>query len=1098
MNENIFKALGVFIDAMRLFTISVLQKHFPDEPWEGVFFSRLSPGQQSSWNQALRQGTVPKNLIDYHNLTFLASAFRDELAEEMGDRNKTYRFGSCIGELQETRNKCQHYNEITPDERARAFSNMITVANMLGMRELRDEIDSLSHERAAAPVAVAAPAANGTDVIDIPDRGTALQPWFAVCTPNYDISNGMLDESTFAADLSEVARGTSAYEYGDAVTFFSKTYVTAGMREIISRVVRALSGEETENRVISLQTGFGGGKTHTLIALYHIAKNGTRLLAMPSLQGVLPQGQRAAFDSAKVAVFTNNSVDAMQGRQTPDGITIRTLWGQIAYEIGGKEGYEMVRTNDEARVAPSSAIMRPILERAGKSLILIDELADYCVKAAAVGVGNSTLYVQTNSFVQTLTETVAQVAGCVLIVTLPASATEVADSAIGTGILQTLEHRLTRIATAIKPVDDMDVYEVVRRRLFKPIDNTDAMRLAVRRYKEMYHNRRGDLPQYCDRTEYARKMAMAYPFQPELIEMLRQRWGSYHNFQRTRGVLRLLASIVQDLWRRRHNLTGSNVMIHTSDVCLENLDTVRGTVTRLAGPQWEAVMAADIYGAGSNARRIDEETPDSSIGRHRLTGGVATTLLMASIGVAANKGLTMRELKLCLLRPNAFNHSDVDTALNRLEQTAHYLHSSRGSAEPAFWFETRANINILLNQAEADIKSGDIDNDILRRLNKEKNRINTMNVLVNPTADVPEQRRLTLVVLPPSLHEKSAETEQRVRTIAMTRGNSNRTVRNTLLFMTCSEKGLSLLSGYVRGFLACDKVAADYGGRLEASQTADINKKRAADDRAADEALGAAYNVAIRYTTRDGMQRLTIDNPAADFATQVNTALMDKAGVNGEGWILTSLGSNMLRRNNLLPADDKPAVRVRDVYEAFLCYDDKPMITGAEAVKNTVNRYCTEGLFNVAVRGADGHYTRIYHGEAVPFLDVENEDYEMVAPTVTIKTPEDGGTTAPGGEGIAGGTEDGGRDGGNPTEAAADAPVTKTYREVVISGAIPMENYHQIFPSFINILRSNDLKIELRLTARSTPGSPLADNTQLLQKIKESASQLHLDFEAEE
>ena len=140
---------------------------------------------------------------------------------------------------------------------------------------------------------------------------------------------------------------------------------------------------------------------------------------------------------------------------------------------------------------------------------------------------------------------------CVLIATLPASATEVASSEIGQQILSSLENRIVRVGTGIKPVDDEEIFEVVRRRLFENVGNPDTIEQVLTRYKNTYHNRRSDLPAEADRIEYINKMRKAYPFHPELIDMFRLKWGNDPHFQRTRGVLRLLASIVKDLWSRR-------------------------------------------------------------------------------------------------------------------------------------------------------------------------------------------------------------------------------------------------------------------------------------------------------------------------------------------------------------------------------------------------------------------------------------------------------------------------------------------------------------------------------------------------------------------
>lgn len=225
------------------------------------------------------------------------------------------------------------------------------------------------------------------------------------------------------------------------------------------------------------------------------------------------------------------------------------------------------------------------MEKAGTSLILIDELADYCVKAAGEKVGAGTLYNQTNSFIQTLTEVVSSVPKSVLIATLPASKTEVSDSVIGQEILDALQNRIVRIGANVKPVDNEEVFEVVRRRLFEQIYDEAVVDLVTKRYKEMYNNRRQDLPEFCNKMEYAKKIKKSYPFHPELIEVFRQRWGSDSRFQRTRGVLRLLASIVQDLWKRKDSLVGSQALIHTSDVNLENLGSLTGCITNLMGSQ---------------------------------------------------------------------------------------------------------------------------------------------------------------------------------------------------------------------------------------------------------------------------------------------------------------------------------------------------------------------------------------------------------------------------------------------------------------------------------------------------------------------------------
>lgn len=1100
--ENISSALSVFIDAMRQFVVKVLSNNSHGEPWEGLFFSCLPPEKQSTWNKAIQTGAEPTNCIDYNNLVPFVNGFRTELQSELHiDKPTTYNMQTWLKELQDVRNKVSHFTPITDFEYDRAFSNMMMVANTIKREDLKRELERLKNKAtytpaAVAPVAVTTVTSSGVNT-NILDDGSPLKPWFENCVPHYDIKNGVLDESLFAANLNDVVMGTAPEVYINPFTFFAKTYVTAGLHDIANRVVLALNGAATENRVISLQTGFGGGKTHTLISLYHIIKGGKSLLSSPSCANILKNGVMPAFDDAKVAVFTNNTTDVSQGRTTDDGLTIHTLWGEIAYQLGGKEGYERVRQNDEDLIAPTSSIMKPIIEEAGTSLILIDELADYCVKAAAKKVGGGNLYNQTNSFVQTLTEVVSSVQRCVLIATLPASKTEVADSQIGNDVLQSLQERIVRIGTNVKPVDDNEVFEVVRRRLFEQIMDESIIDLVAKRYKEMYHNRRTDLPDGCDTMKYAQSIKQSYPFHPELIDMFRLRWGSDSRFQRTRGVLRLLASIVQDLWQRRDKL-GKQALIHTSDVCLENLPSLTGTITHLMGSPWESVMLADVYGLGSNSRRIDEFDPQSNLGRYSLTQGIATTLLMASVGVR-QRGMTIKAIKLCMLRPQAFNHNDINTALGKFEQVAHYLHTAKMETT-TYWFESKANINILLSQAKNEIKQEEIDGEIISRVKTSMNYISELNVIVNPQTDVPEQKTLTLVILPPklakSLGSNDGTLNNAIKNIATKRGNNDRVYRNTIFYLACSQAGRTALYGKLQDYLACDKITTEYGSQLEDDQKREIANRRRDYSKQVEEALVRAYNAVAKHSVIEGIEWYELKNYAVDFSSQIKKNLIGE--LVEEEWIINSIGHNLLSRNNLLPGEGH-AVSVKDIYEAFLRFDDKPMICGAQAVTSTVDRYCANGLFNVAF-GVQGHYTKVYQEQTIPFLDVTSEEYWLVDTSVTLGESSsskdnngNGGSSSSSDGGNGNGT---GNDGGNGGFGANSGP--KTYHKVTISGDVAASNFQQLYASFVNTLKNNNLHIEVTFTAKSNASHPLTENCATIKSVKESASQLGLTFEVEQ
>ena len=1103
--EKLQRGLGLFLDAMRPYAVSVIQRECQDGiSWDMDFERRIeNERKKSSWQMQRMQlnnnGSSLLGLIDYNNLVTFIINYKESVTKEVGNFPKNYnRLRSCLQELQDTRNNWAHFDTggLDDDEAERAFSNMIQVAKLLEMGDLEEELKRIKgvvpSNASSAPIPKTRSSQPVQDNTDNVEYSGVLPAWFNSILPQYDIRNGQLDESIFAANIEEVATGTAPVVYQDIVSFFDRTFVTDGMRELIRRVVQALNGKESQNRVISLQTGFGGGKTHSLISLYHVVKD-SRTFRDMAASNILDAEDMPQFDNARVAVFTQNTVSVVDGHQVNDSIITHTLWGELAYQLGGREGYERVRRADEQRIAPTANDIKPVIEGAMPALILIDELADYCAKASGLVVGGGTLFTQTNSFIQTLTEVVASIPKTVLICTLPASAREVASSEIGQEILSALETRVVRVGSSVKPVDDEEIFEVVRRRLFDKMEKPEVIEQVARKYKDMYHNRRDALPVEADRVAYVERIKKAYPFHPELIDLFRVRWGSDSRFQRTRGVLRLLASIVKDLWLRRSTLVGTQALIHTSDVQLENLPTLQSTITSLMGPQWDSVMHADVFGTISNAYKLDEQNAGNNIGQYHLATAVTTTVLLASIGSSSQKGQSLKQLKLCLLKPDAFQHIDIDSTVNQLENVVHYMYRSSIGGEQSYWFQSKPNINILINQAKGDVKEDDVNAEILKMMKQALASISQVKVLVDPTGDVPEQKQLTFVVLHPQYTVAAGgninrKAELFIKQIAQQRGSTQRVYRNTMLFLICSEAGRAALSMKLREFLACEKIINEYSSQLDTEQRKDVADRKRLSTDAAKEQLIHAYNTVVKCE-RDVLRTQEIGTFATDFAAQITVKTLSELHENGI--VLRKIGLNIINRNGLMPTIEKP-VKVNELYEAFLRFDDKPMILNVDAVKDTVNRYCEEGMWNVGT-GDPEHFSRIYHNETIPFLNPQEDSYWLLDSSVMPKpagggagpSPEPGPTPTPG-------------PAPTPGPEPAPTPATKTYKRVTISGSVPIENYSQLFSSFVNTLKNNHLKIEVKFTASNNPTNPLTDNSPIVKSVKESASQLGLEFEVEE
>ena len=1085
--DNLYKGLGLFLEGFRLFVVSVVMRKSGTN-WARDFAESLSDFHREQWERDLANGTLPENILDYQHFQNFAYIYKDLLKADFG--KKAHHVKNWLGEIYETRNKVAHFNkEIDEDEIAKTWIHLKTIANLLGMTELEAEIVKLKNNKTAAETKSAEAKSAETSTVAA-SASSVTMPWFRVVTPHLDIRQGRLDESVFAANLAEVALGTGREIYANPILFFEKTFFTSGLKAIAKTVIKGLNGQEdAENRVMSLQTGFGGGKTHTLISLFHLAKLGKNAVNSESVKELITATGNPEFETAKIAVFTNTTNDAANGRITADGVHIQTIWGELAYQLGGKEVFEIIRKNDEGMISPAG-LFKQVLEKAKPALILIDELADYCVKASARKIGNSTLADQTISFMQELTEAIAGTNNCVAIITLPASIEEVGNTAQAHQILSSLEKRVRRIGADTKPVADEEIYEVIRRRLFENIGDAAQIEAVASKYMQTYQENWMEMPAHATQSQYKEKIKKSYPFHPELIDVFRVRWASNHDFQRTRGVLRLLAAIISDLWKRQQSLTGANLLIDAGDVNFVNLDALSGQLKRLYGNGFDAVITADVSGSTSNSFKIDQNK--NEYGKYCLAEGIASVILMNSFGTdGANRGVSVKDIKLNLLEPEAFNHNSVNGALDEMESAGYYLYYAQSGPDKRYWFHTKPNINILINQIKGDINPTDCEAEIMRRIIEKSRAVQPFNVLVHPTGDVPEQQKLTLVVLNPQFHadenQPAENTRQYIEQIATKKGNSERIYRNTMLFLGVSNYGLTHLIIAVKEYIACKKISDEYNSQLERDQKDELRKKIEDASKHVETALVNAYSTVLKFSVKNGLQTLPIKQFRETFDGQINNNVFD--ALKTEEWLLEKVGMGTLRNNNLLPTVEQ-AIKVKDVYETFIRFDDKPMITNAEAVKSSLIKYCFEG--QICIAAGDGkEFTKYYLKENVPSLDVTDSNYWLLDKSrkPAPASPENPLPTNPKFLSSSG------------NETTNDLPsvsgTVKEFENITISGNVPLERYSELFSCFIAPFAPNGYKVEVQVNFKINPmsESKLTESNPQYKNAKEAAKQLGLNFE---
>ncbi|HPL30224.1 MAG TPA: DUF499 domain-containing protein, partial [Anaerolineae bacterium] len=636
-----------------------------------------------------------------------------------------------------------------------------------------------------------------------------MKAWWQAVTPHEDIAKGRVNEGLFDAKLGHVARGEGADEYLDARLFFQKTYFTDGLRDLLARVLQRVAGNRDLNGVLWLQTGFGGGKSHSELAAFHLLKHPEEAMQVADVAAIVQAAGLGRPPRAQVAVIPGTSLNPL-GRATPEGLQIRTLWGEVAYQLGGPAAYALVAQNDETLVSPGDQALVELLRHAGPCAILFDETLHYVDKVTGIKTAERSLAEQTVAFLRELTDAVNAARGAVMIVSLTASREDMlSDGAMAW--LERLNEHVLREATAIRPVQRSEIHEVVRRRLFEQVDGESAAATA-KGYRQLYASL-GSLPAEKMGADYERLIAHSYPFHPELISVLYERWGACAGFQETRDTLRFLALALQQLWTRREGC--ENALIQCCDVDL-GVGDLRGMARRVAGDeQWETVIGTDIAAQpGSElakAQLLDRQHQTGS-----LAQGLATTILLYSVGGGEVPSATREGLRLACSRPGV-PESVWDDILARFERSLFYYFWE----ESRYQFRKQPNVLSLQYTHYTNLTPGEVDahmqNTTTRNALGDKMPGHGFQVHYRPedSQAVPDDEALKLIVLDSQYTVTegvaSGDTERACLAMLDRRGDLLRQNRNTLVFCAADEGGIKLAKQAAADYLSWSKIQRNSG-----------------------------------------------------------------------------------------------------------------------------------------------------------------------------------------------------------------------------------------------------------------------------------------------
>jgi predicted AAA+ superfamily ATPase len=733
---------------------------------------------------------------------------------------------SFASELWDTRNSWAHGDPFSADDTYRALDTMERLLTAADAADQAAEVRRLrlDAQRAAIEAETRRTVRSAAGV-----EGLGLKPWREVIRPHQDVASGNFTASEFAADLYYVAHGEGSREYVDPAEFFRRTFLTEGLKDLLLRAARRIGGDMNASPVVNLQTNFGGGKTHSMLALWHLLA-GRDLSAYPQeLQELLAAFPVAELgrSSARVALVGNH-IAAGKGSVKSDGTHVKTVWGELAWQLGAarggdagaREAYAIVADADDTRSNPGSALHRLIVAHA-PCLILIDEWVAYARQLFNRDDLDGGTFDTQFTFAQTLTEVVKQVTGAILVVSIPASSDtpsdeerERAGSDIEVGglngreALARLQQVIRRTADQWRPATPRESFEIVRRRLFEEPDAAARADIDVvaRTFAEFYARHRGEFPTGVAELAYEERIKAAYPIHPELFDRLYEDWSTLRRFQRTRGVLRLMSAVIYALWQ-----DDPSPLIMPGGVPLDS-DRVRTELTQYLEDDFKPVIDADIDGDGSTPAQVDRDRP--MLGQRKVTRRIARAIFLGSAATlkAAHKGIEQPAIWLGVAVPGD-TVGNFGSALHLLSDRTTYLYSDGDR----YWYDTQASVGRIARDYADRLRErpDDVWAEITRRLTEHEMRSRgafaRVHIGSEDTGDIPDDAAARLVILHPQYRHTRGDEASPAMAFARRaldhRGSSQRINRNMLVFLAPDTKRMEELSDAVRDYLAWQSIA---------------------------------------------------------------------------------------------------------------------------------------------------------------------------------------------------------------------------------------------------------------------------------------------------
>ena len=997
-NERLGEGLRIYAGAMQAWLARTLgsgrdQNWFARRVLDCLYSDKRARLESAVANERVRQGADfrPESTIPVYYMHIIARAnWGEGCGASFGGDKKAITWMQEVGNA---RQDVAYYRPVSEEQAQHTLSTMLLLLDKADpdaaqqIRELRDGTAPAAPAVEPEPEPAPEPPAPLAPVV-----AHNLTPWRQVMPPHRDVAKGVYEQAEFAADLQQVASNDRNVDpaYGDPKEFFRRTHITASMQALLTNVVQRLRGLGGDP-VVDLRTAFGGGKTHTLLAVLHMARH-PRLRPHEKLQEIYDDAGGPPPPQTKVAVLVGTQLDPhpdseVRSAEETGGAPIFSLWGDLAWQLAGREGFDLVAPfdNPETGGAPAGAVLDKLFAMAGPSVVLIDEVVAYLRNVDALGGG---AYGAHLTFFQALTEAAKRNPKVAVLVSIPESDIEFGD-ARGAEIANQISNIFQRIGAPWQPLDHHEAFEVVRRRLFGDSLNAEERERTCRAFAAMY-GESTDFPSETRESSYLTRLEQCYPIHPEIFDRLYLDWaGNVDRFQRTRGVLKLMADCIYRLWVANDPWP----LIMPGSLPLADR-AVKQQMIGYLNEMWNSPLDGDIDGAGSEAAKIDGET--TRYGQIQAGRRLTRTVFLGSAPTSQQQGIEYSRILLGAIQPGESSalYGDALRALSGRLSFLYWL-------ESRYWFDTKPNLNRVAADRLAGVDHDDAWDELEERLRnsaafRERGAFSRVHTAPQSGADVADEPAARLAILPPRRgHLRGAEQSEALtlaQEILDSRGAAPRTHRNMLAFLAADEETAASALDHARHYIVWRGIAAE-GERkvlqLDPVQQEQAEKSRDDHSGSVDQQLQEAYRWLFA-------PRIPAENPTGEIEWNAQLLPADAGAapaaraakqMEGDGALITQWAPLHLKKllDDLL-WQENDHVSLRKVWEDLAKYLYMHRLRDEQVLLETVRQGARSRDFFGYAQGVedDGKYLGLVFGDLPPSVVADGSSV-LVRPEVAAR-----------------------------------------------------------------------------------------------------------------